>query len=117
MFDFNKDTGSLLNRRTFVQIPSSHGGPDGFAMDASDHIWLGLWDGNALIEINPDGTFGKKIYMPASKVSSCCFAGSDLMDIIITTASKDDAQKFPLSGYVFLKKMNIKGKLSYRYKG
>lgn len=117
MFDFDKDTGNLLNRRTFVEIPSSFGSPDGFAMDANNHIWLGLWGGNALVEITPDGAIGEKIEMPALKVSSCCFAGNDLKDLIITTASKDDAEMYPLSGYVFTKKMDIKGKLTYRYRG
>ena len=116
MFDFDKDTGDLLNRRTFAEIPSSVGAPDGFAMDANDHIWLGLWGGHALMEITPDGTMGEKIEMPAPKVSSCCFAGDDLKDLIITTASKEDAEPYPLSGYVFRKKMNIKGKVTYRYK-
>lgn len=69
------------------------------------------------MEISPDGEFGEKINMPAPKVSSCCFAGDDLSDIITTTSSKDDADEYPLSGYVFTKKMKTKGKLSYRYKG
>ena len=117
MFDFDKYEGSLLNRRTFVEIPPAFGGPDGFSMDENDHIWLGLWNGNALVEISTDGAFGEKINMPTPKVSSCCFAGDDLSDIIITTSSKDDADGYPLSGYVFKKKMKTKGKLSYRYKG
>ena len=39
------------------------------------------------------------------------------MDIIITTASKDDDEKYPLSGYVFAERMKIRGKLSHRYRG
>ena len=38
-------------------------------------------------------------------------------DLIITTASKGDVDDYPLSGYVFMKKMNVKGKKSFRYKG
>lgn len=117
IFDFDKKTNSLHNRRTFAEIPLSLGKPDGFSMDENDHIWLALWDGNSLVEINPAGVIETKISMPALKVSSCCFAGNDLKDIIITTSSKDDAEEYPLSGYVFAKKTKTKGKLSYRYKG
>ena len=117
VFDFDVQNHTLKNRRTFVDIPKSEGFPDGFCMDENEHIWLGLWNGNAILEIKPDGSFGEKIEVPARKASCCIFAGEDLCDLIITTASKDDTEDYPLSGYLFLKKMNVKGKKSFRYKG
>ena len=116
VFDFCANTNSLHNRRTFLDIPNAFGKPDGLAMDENDHIWLGLWDGNAVVEIDVEGNLVSKIDVPAAKASSCCFAGKDLNDLIITTASKDDADKYPLSGYVFSKKMNVAGKKSFRYR-
>ena len=80
-------------------------------MDEQDHIWLGLWNGNAILEIKPDRSFGSKIDVPAKKASCCCFAGKDLDDLIITTASKDDIEEYPLSGYTFVTAINRKGKL------
>lgn len=116
IFDFDSETNSLSNRRKFVDIDISLGTPDGFTMDSEDNIWLGLWGGNAVLEIKKDGTFGRKLDVPAVKASSCCFAGEGLDDLIITTASKDDEEEYPLSGYVFLEKLNVKGKTSFRYK-
>lgn len=116
VFDFHADTNSLHNRRSFVKIPEAFGGPDGFAMDENDHIWLGLWGGNAVVEIDTDGNIVKRIDVPAAKTSSCCFAGKNLRDLIITTASKDDADEYPLSGYVFSKAMNVTGKKIFRYR-
>ena len=116
IFDFDSETNSLSNRRKFVDIDISLGTPDGFTMDNEDNIWLGLWGGNAVLEIKKDGTFGRKLDVPAVKASSCCFAGEELNDLIITTASKDDEEEYPLSGYVFLEKLNVKGKTSFRYK-
>lgn len=117
VFDFDAESHSLKNRRTFAEIPKALGCPDGFCMDEQDHIWLGLWNGNAILEIRPDGSFGERIEVPARKASCCAFAGKELDDLIITTASKEDAQAYPLSGYTFLRKMNVKGKKSFRYKG
>ena len=117
VFDFDAASHTLSGRRTLVEIPQSLGCPDGFCMDEHEHIWLGLWDGCAILEIKPDGSFGEKIEVPAKKASCCCFAGEYLKDLIITTASKDDADDYPLSGYLFLEKMNVKGKKSFRYKG
>jgi len=116
IFDFDPQTNSLSNRRKFVDIDLSLGTPDGFAMDSEDNIWLGLWGGNAILPIKKDGSFGAKIEVPAVKASSCCFAGEGLDDLIITTASKDDEDTYPESGYVFKEKLNVKGKKSFRYK-
>ena len=117
VFDFDKLHHTISNRKTFVEIPKELGCPDGFCMDENDHIWLGLWDGNAILEVKPDGSFGERIDVPAKKASCCIFAGEGLDDLIITTASKGDVDDYPLSGYVFMKKMNVKGKKSFRYKG
>ena len=116
VFDFDKENHSLSGRRTFVEIPDELGLPDGFCMDENGHIWLGLWNGSAIMEIKPDGTFGKKIDVPAKKASCCAFAGKDLTDLIITTAAKDDFETYPLSGHVFRKEMNVKGKNPFKYK-
>ena len=117
IFDFDTTHHTLSSRRTFVTIPKSLGCPDGFAMDEQDHIWLGLWGGSSILEIKPDGSFGESIPVPAKKASCCCFAGEDLCDLIITTASKDDAEEYPLSGYTFVQESKAKGKKPFRYKG
>ena len=116
VFDFNKEKGKLSNRKTFKEIDKSLGKPDGFAMDKYDNIWLGLWDGKSVIEIKSDSSFGVKKDVPALKASCCCFAGENLDDLIITTASKGDEEEFPLAGYVFKMKADTIGKKTYKYK-
>lgn len=116
VFDFDKQIGVLSKRRTFLEINETLGKPDGFAMDCEDNIWLGLWDGGAVLEIKKDGTHGRKIDVPAKKASCCCFAGAGLDDLIITTASSGNEEEFPLSGYTFMVKVGARGKKSYKYK-
>ncbi len=117
LFDFDAENHTLKNRRCFVDIPEELGGvPDGFCMDENDGIWLGLWNGCAILQIKPDGSFGEKIDVPAKKASCCAFAGEGLDELIITTAAKEDVSEFPLAGYAFIKKMDIKGKKPFRYK-
>ena len=116
VFDFDKENGELSNRRVFKEIDKSLGKPDGFAMDKYDNIWLGLWDGKAVIEIKNDATVGIKKEVPALKASCCCFAGKNLDDLIITTASKGDEKEFPLAGYVLKTKVGTIGKKPYKYK-
>ena len=116
VFDFNITANSLSNRRDFVEIPKEYGRPDGFCMDSDDNIWLGLWDGLSVLKINTDGEFEEKLSVPAKKASCCCFGGSELNDLIITTASKNDENDFPLSGFVFTHKTKEKGKPIFKYK-
>jgi len=117
VFDFDVHNNSLSNRRTFVEIEKSLGTPDGFSMDCDDNIWLALWGGNAVIEIKNNGSFGDRIEVPAIKASCTCFAGENLDDLIITTASKDDEETYPMSGYVFVHKCGAKGKKPFKYRG
>ena len=117
VFDFDADTHSLSGRRCFAKIPKELGLPDGFSMDENENIWLGLWDGGAILEIRADASFGEKLEVPAKKASCCAFAGDTLSDLVITTAAKNDTDEFPLAGYVFKKEMTVKGKKTFRYRG
>ncbi|MBO5200278.1 MAG: SMP-30/gluconolactonase/LRE family protein [Clostridia bacterium] len=117
LFDFNSEKNELTNRRTFIDIPAELGNPDGFSMDADDNIWLGLWDGSAVVKID---TAEKKIVetipVPARKASCTAFAGKGLDILVVTTASKGDEETHPEAGYVFSHKTNVTGKAPYRYK-
>lgn len=117
VFDFDAEHHTLSGRRTFVEIPERLGKPDGFTMDCEDNIWLGLWDGSAILRIEAgSGAFTDTLEVPARKASCCCFAGEALDDMIITTASMEDAQTCPGSGYVYRIKVPAKGKLPFRYR-
>lgn len=116
VFDFDAANNNISNRRTFIEIPTEVGKPDGFCMDKNNDIWLALWDGHAVLHI--DSTTGKlleKLDVPAAKASCCCFAGEKLEDLIITTASLRDEEQYPLSGYCFVTYVGVRGKNSYRY--
>lgn len=117
VFDFDAASNHISNRRTFIDIPNEMGKPDGFCLDENNDIWLALWDGHSVLHI--EFTTGKvlsKLDVPAAKASCCCFAGEELSDLIITTASLRDEGKYPLSGYSFRARVGVNGKKTYRYK-
>lgn len=117
IFDFDKDSHILSNRRTLVDIPVEMGKPDGFTLDEKDNIWLALWNGRSIIQIDSfTGKTKSTIDVPAAKVSCCCFAGKELDEMIITTASiEGDSERYPLAGYCFRTKLGVRGKSVYRY--
>ena len=40
VFDFDEESGALVNRRAFVEIPVADGMPDGMTVDAEGHLWV-----------------------------------------------------------------------------
>ena len=105
-YDYEISTGDITNPRVAINVPKSVGSPDGMAIDENDNLWVGMWNGNAIIHYDP--LTGKKlaqIDVPAHNVTTCAFGGSDLDTLYITTARVDmsDAEldEKPLSGSVF----------------
>ena len=113
-FDYNN--GQISNRRPLVQVSEDMGFPDGMCSDADDNIWVAFWMGSAVRGF--DGKTGKQIAeikLPVPKVTSCCFAGENLDQLVITTAvgnpgEEMDLDKYPQSGYIFIANPGVTGK-------
>ncbi len=113
-FDFDADTSTISNERVAVEISELDGYPDGMAIDENDHLWVGLWNGNAVAQYDPEsGSLIRKIWVPAHNVTSCAFGGENLDILYITTSSLDmsveEAKRFPLAGSLFKVVPGVKG--------
>ncbi len=120
-FDYNDETGEISNGRVAVEIEKSLGHPDGMAIDEEDMLWVGMWNGNAVIRFNPKtGKIIQKIPVPAHNVTSCAFGGEDLGVLYITSAridmTEDELKKYPNSGSIFKVVPGVKGVKSAFYK-
>lgn len=119
LFDFDKENGSLSNRRKFMDIPKEWGLPDGMTLDADDNLWVALWDGNAVIQIDKNTKeVINKITVPAKKASCPVFGGKKMNELFITTAAVyEDLNELPAAGNTFKVLTDTKGKSMYYYKG
>jgi len=108
--------GRIGERETFVEFPSDWGSPDGMATDREGGIWVAHWGGGRLSRFLPDGRLDRAIGLPASQVTSCCFAGPDLDRMFVTTASigRDDE---PLAGCLFEVDPGVRGAPCHAYGG
>ncbi|MDF2705137.1 SMP-30/gluconolactonase/LRE family protein [Nonomuraea muscovyensis] len=84
VFDYDPGSGSLGGRRTFAEI--TRGLPDGITVDAHGHVWVGLWEGGALLRLRPDGQVDLAVEVPARNVTSCAFGGPGMDELYVTTA-------------------------------
>lgn len=113
-YDYEDTTGEISNERVAVKVPNSLGFPDGMTIDENDHLWVAMWNGNAVICFDPKtGKVISKIEVPAHNVTSCAFGGKNFDILYITTASVDmtteEHKKSPLAGSIFKAKPNVKG--------
>ncbi|WP_130177487.1 SMP-30/gluconolactonase/LRE family protein [Cryobacterium sp. SO1] len=101
VFDWSPDTG-LTGLRTFAEIPSADGYPDGLTVDSDGGVWVALYAGGAVRRYTPDGRLDEVITVAADRVTACTFGGDDLSQLFITTSREDLAPgEDPLAGSIF----------------
>jgi len=120
-FDFDLGSGSIKNRRPFVEFPMEVGYPDGLIVDAEGFVWVGLWEGGSVHRYAPDGRLDLIIPVPASQTTKCAFGGKDLSDLYITTAwvGLDPPARAdqPHAGGLFRVRPGMRGKKVNRFAG
>jgi sugar lactone lactonase YvrE len=70
--------------RRFCNSP--RGSMDGLALDREGGVWVALGEGGGIARFFPDGDLDEVTTLPASFVSSLCFGGPDMHDVLISTA-------------------------------
>lgn len=101
VFDWAPDTG-LSGLRTFAEIPSADGYPDGLTVDSTGGVWVALYAGAAVRRYTPEGSLDEVITVAADRVTACTFGGDDLNQLFITTSRENLAPgEDPLAGSIF----------------
>lgn len=113
-YRYDAKTGEIVYDGIAVTLPPGCGAPDGMTIDKQDNLWVAQWGGFGVYCYNPQtGELIAKVNVPAPNVASCAFGGKDLDTLYITTAraglSKEQLEKYPLSGSVFCCKPGAKG--------
>lgn len=85
-YDFDLESGSIANRRVFVDHSSGPGVPDGLTVDAQGFIWAAFWGGWCLNRYDPQGKLERTVQLPVECPTSVAFGGPDLEDLYITSA-------------------------------
>jgi sugar lactone lactonase YvrE len=113
VFDFEKASGELSNRRVLFEVPANRGLPDGLSVDTDGYIWLALWGGGAILRCTPDGQVDREIRLPVTHVTSCSFGGSNLDELYVTSASVELSQaelaSQPYAGAIFVCRPGVNG--------
>ncbi len=116
IFDFDVTQGILSNRRKFMDIPKSWGLPDGMTLDADGNLWVALWDGSKVIQIDKTTKqIINQIDVPCPRASCVAFGGENLTKLFITTAAFGNEQN-DMAGKTYKVHVNAHGGTVYKYK-
>jgi len=120
-YDFDLESGSIENRRTFVEVPEGVGVPDGLTVDSEGCVWSVHWDGWCITRYDPEGNVERVINVPVPRPTSCAFGGPDLSTLYISSArirlSAQELVEAPLSGSIFALDAGVKGLPSNEFAG
>ncbi len=95
--------GGVSRRRAFPV----EGAPDGLAFDAAGCVWVAIANGGRVDRVTPAGRVDRSLEVPARMVTSVCFAGSDLRDLVVVTA--DNTREPGLRGSIFRTRIEVAG--------
>lgn len=120
-YDYSEDTGTIKNRRTFVQTAPEAGAPDGLTVDSEGFVWSAFWGGWKVVRYNPDGKVDREYRLPVPNPTSCAFGGKNLDELYITSASlalsKEEKERYVQSGDLFCLRAGIRGMDEPRFYG
>ncbi len=117
IFDYDRVSGDISNRRIFATAEEGDGLPDGLTVDAEGYVWSARWDGGCIVRYRPDGCEDMRIAMPVKKVTSITFGGEDYDELYITTARGSDEPKDPApAGALFRIRTGVRGRPEFESK-
>lgn len=121
VYDFDLDSGSLSNKRPFVQLDPKDGVPDGATCDVEGYLWSAHPGSFCVVRYAPDGSEAARIRLPVKRPTSVTFGGPDLRTLYITTASRGlseaELAEQPLAGAVLSVRVDVPGLVEPVYAG
>ncbi|XP_029176331.1 regucalcin-like [Nylanderia fulva] len=119
-YDYDPKSGSISNKRIAFDLDKANvkGLPDGMTIDTDGNLWIALWGGYQVIQVNPKTQeVLRKVKIPAENVTSVAFGGP-LLDILYVTTSgyeltEQQRKETPYAGSLFaVKGLGVRGSLA-----
>lgn len=105
-FDWDLASDTISNQQVAFVFDEADGYPDGMCLDGVGHLWVAMWSGAQVCEVDMvSKTVVSRIHVPSKNVTCCVWGGMGNDTLYITTARKDttasELKQYPLSGSIF----------------
>lgn len=110
---FDKEKGDIIFSGREVKVH----GVDGFTINKNDHIFAACWGHGHIAVVNTENMeIVDYIKVPTKAPASCCFAGENMNQLAVVTASHEiDIKNDLYAGCTFVKKMDVAGRKPYLF--
>ena len=106
VYDYDLSSGEISNRKVLFKVENAV--TDGMCIDSEDNLWVAFWGGHRIEQRSgKDGSLLATVNVEAANVTSCCFIGSNLDTLFITTSRRNQNGKY--DGCLFTCKVDVKG--------
>lgn len=96
VFDYDPTGDTLPKPRLAWSFADVTGTPDGIDIDEAGHLWIALYGGNAVLELDPaTGEVLTRVDTGAKQPTACAVGGADGLTLFITSAAKEMADPEP----------------------
>lgn len=120
-YDYDIATGTIENRRLFIDFMDRQGRPDGCTVDADGGLWIAEIEAGQVVRFDPAGREVSALPMPVSKPTSVMFGGADLRTLFVTSMqyglSTEQLSREPQAGCVFAADVGVAGLPEPRFAG
>lgn len=123
-YNYDAKTGVLSNKRIIFDLVKNDvpGLPDGMTIDTDGNLWVALYGGGRVIQVNPKtGELLRTVLIPAQNVTSVAFGGKDLDTLYVTTATigmtESQLKEQPHAGFLFaVNGLGVRGRPANSFK-
>ncbi|XP_032683320.1 regucalcin-like isoform X2 [Odontomachus brunneus] len=123
-YDYDPNSGKISNRRIVFNLNTTNlsGVPDGMTIDTDGNLWVALFGGSQVINVNPKtGKILRVVKIPAENVTSATFGGPFLDILYVTTSghglTAEQQEKTPKAGALFaVKGLGVRGSLANAFR-
>jgi sugar lactone lactonase YvrE len=122
-FDYDPDLGTVDRPRVVLRFADDEAGtPDGLTVDREGHLWIAMWGGGEVRRYSPAMVLEDVVHVPATRTSSCAFAGPRLDVLVVTTSSEGlsvrEQAVQPDAGRLFTTRIpDVRGRAAFPYRG
>lgn len=112
-FDVDTGSGTLANRRIFVDHRERRERPDGACVDSEGALWVAIFAGARVDRYTAEGRLDRSIALPVTNPTCVCLGGPEYRTLFITTARKfldaEVLEREPLAGSVLAVEVDVAG--------